>query len=148
MTSVARIMVFTAVATVGGATLANAQVVDPVEFTTAFPFSVGNTRLPAGRYEIRRDEDDPALYRIEGRDNRVGTFFAVEPASLPKTPKKTEVVFKRYGEGYVLKSVWEAGDADGFQTALAEPERHHVKHGGTVTEERVSAHKRAKTGTN
>ena len=148
MTSVARIMVFTAVATVGSVTLANAQVVDPVEFTASFPFSVGNTRMPAGRYEIRRDADDPSLYRIEARDGKVGTFFAVEPASLPKSPDKTEVVFKRYGEGYVLKSVWEAGDADGFQTVLAEPERHHVKHGGAVSEERVPAHKRNTTGTN
>ena len=142
-----RVIMFTAAATLAGVSLANAQVVDPVEFTTAFPFSVGNTKLPAGRYEIRRDEDDPSLYRIEGRDNKVGTFFAVEPASLPKPPAKTEILFKRYGQGYVLKSVWEEGDTDGFQTAVAEAERHHVKAGGAVSEERVPAHRHGKAGT-
>ena len=148
MTSVThRVMLFTAVATLAGVTLANAQVVDPVEFTTAFPFTVGNSKLPAGRYEIRRDEDDSSLYRIEGRDRKVGTFFEVEPASLTKPPAKTEVLFKRYDQGYVLKSVWEEGDRDGFQTVVAEAERHHVKAGGAVSEERVPAHRHGKAGT-
>jgi hypothetical protein len=148
MTSVThRVIVFAAAATLASVTFANAQVVDPVEFTTAFPFTVGNSKLPAGRYEIRRDEDDPSLYRIEGRDKKVGTFFAVEPASLPKAPARTEVLFKRYGQGYVLKSVWEEGDSNGFQTVVAEAERHHVKAGGTVSEERVPARRHHKTGT-
>ena len=142
-----RVIVFTAAATLAGVSLANAQVVDPVEFTTAFSFSVGNTKLPAGRYEIRRDDDDPSLYRIEGRDKKVGTFFAVEPASLPKPPAKTEVLFKRYGQGYVLKSVWEEGSSEGVETAVVEAERHHVKNGGTPTEHRVAGHKNAKSST-
>jgi hypothetical protein len=143
-----RIMLFTAVATVSGAALAHAQVSDPVEFTTTFPFTVGNTTMPAGAYEIRRDTDNGTVYRIESAKKHIGTLFEVEPTSVKKAPAKSEVVFKRYGQGYVLKSVWEEGSTDGIETAMVEAERHHVKGGGTVTETRIPArHHKAGAGT-
>jgi hypothetical protein len=142
MTSVScRVMVFTAVATVAGVTLAHAQVSDPVEFTTSFAFTVGNTTMPPGSYRITRDTDNGTVYRIDEPKKHIGTLFEVEPTSMTKPPAKTEVVFKRYGQGYVLKSVWEEGSADGITTVVAEAERHHVKHGGTVSEQRVPAQK-------
>ena len=134
-----RIMLFTAAATVSGAALAHAQVSDPVEFTTTFPFTVGNTTMPAGAYEIRRDIDNGTVYRIESAKQHIGTLFEVEPTSVNKPPSKSEVVFKRYGQGYVLKSVWEEGSSEGIQAVVAEAERHHVKGGGTVTETRIPA---------
>lgn len=149
MTSVTRrVMVFTAVTTVAGASLAYAQVSDPVEFTVPFAFTVGNSTMPPGSYEIRRDTDNGTVYRIDAQKKHIGTLFEVEPTSMNKPPAKTEVVFKRYGQGYVLKSVWEEGSSDGIQTLVAEAEKHHVKHGGTVTETRVSAkHHKAGAGT-
>jgi hypothetical protein len=145
MKSVAcRVMVFTAVATVAGATFAHAQVADPVEFSTSFAFTVGNSTMPPGHYEIRRDSDNPTVYRIQESKKHIGTLFEVEPTSTSKPAPKTEVLFKRYGENYVLKSVWEEGSADGIQSVVAEAEKHHVKHGGTVTEQRISAQKPAK----
>ena len=103
--------------------------------------------MPPGAYEIRRDTDNGTVYRIESSKKHIGTLFEVEPTSMNKPPAKTEVVFKRYGQGYVLKSVWEEGSSDGIQTVVAEAERHHVKHGGNVTETRISAKKNAKAGT-
>jgi hypothetical protein len=147
MKSVAhRVFVFTAAATVSGAALAHAQVTDPVEFTVPFSFTVGNTTMPPGKYEIRRDLDNGAVYRIDAIKGHVGTLFEVEPTSMSKAPAKSEVVFKRYGQGYVLKSVWEEGSNDGIQTIVAEAERHHVKGGGTVTETHVPT-KHAKSST-
>jgi hypothetical protein len=147
MKSVAhRVMLFTAAATVSGAALAHAQVSDPVEFTTSFAFTVGNTTMPPGSYEIRRDTDNGTVYRIESAKKHIGTLFEVEPTSMNNPPAKSEVVFKRYGSGYVLKSVWEQGSSEGVQTVVAEAERHHVKHGGNVTETRVPA-KHAKAST-
>jgi hypothetical protein len=148
MTSVSRrVIVFTAVGTVAGATLAHAQVSDPVEFTVPFAFTVGNTTMPPGAYEIRRDTDNGTVYRIDSPKKHIGTLFEVEPTSMNRPPAKSEVVFKRYGQGYVLKSVWEEGSTDGIQTVVAEAERHHVKHGGAVSETRISAKKPAKAGT-
>jgi hypothetical protein len=140
-------MLFTALTTLGGATLAHAQVTDPVEFTTAFPFTVGNTTMPAGSYEIRRDTDSGTVYRIDAPKKHIGTLFEVEPTTMNKPPQKSEVVFKRYGQGYVLKSIWEAGSSDGVQTVTTEAERHHAKNGGAVTEQRVATKKAAKAGT-
>jgi hypothetical protein len=142
-----RVIAFTAVATVAGVALANAQVSDPVEFTAPFSFTVGNTTMPPGRYEIRRDTDNGTVYRIEEPKKHIGTLFEVEPTSMSKAPAKTEVVFKRYGEGYVLKSVWEEGSSDGIQTVVAEAERHHAKNGGAVTEHHVPAQKHGKAST-
>jgi hypothetical protein len=142
-----RVMLFTAAATLSGAALAHAQVSDPVEFTTSFPFTVGNTTMPAGSYEIRRDTDNGSVYRIESSKQHIGTLFEVQPASMNTPPAKTEVVFKRYGSGYVLKSVWEEGSSEGVETAMVEAERHHVRDGGTPTEHRVAAHKNAKNST-
>jgi hypothetical protein len=136
-----RIMLFTAAATVSGAAVAHAQVTDPVEFTTQFAFTVGNTTMPPGSYEIRRDTDNGTVYRIESAKKHIGTLFEVEPTSMNKPPAKTEVVFKRYGSGYVLKSVWEEGSSEGVQTVMVEAERHHVKNGGTPTEHHVAARK-------
>jgi hypothetical protein len=142
-----RVMLFTAAATLSGAAVAHAQVTDPVEFTTSFPFTVGNTTMPAGSYEIRRDTDNGTVYRIESQKENIGTLFEVEGASMTRPPAKTEVVFKRYGSGYVLKSVWEEGSSEGVETVMVEAERHHVKNGGTPTEHHVAAHKNGKSST-
>jgi hypothetical protein len=142
-----RIMLFTAAATVSGATLAHAQVTDPIEFTTSFPFTVGNTSMPAGSYEIRRDTDNGSVYRIDSPKKHIGTLFEVEPTTMTKAPAKSEVVFKRYGQGYVLKSVWEEGSNEGVETVMVEAERHHAKDGMPPTEQHVPA-RHAKDSTN
>lgn len=142
-----RIMLFTAVATFSGAALSYAQVTDPVEFTTDFAFTVGNTTMPAGKYEIRRDTDNGSVYRIDSRKNHVGTLFEVEGTSMNKAPAQSEVVFKRYGEGYVLKSVWEEGSTEGVQAVMTEAERHHAKN-GMPTEHHVKADRTPRPTTN
>jgi hypothetical protein len=135
-----RIMVFTVAATLSGVAVAHAQWTEPVEFTTSFPFSVGHTKLPAGRYEVRRDEADPSLYRIQSRDQqKAGTFFAVEPASLRKAPDKSEIVFMNDGVGYVLEAIWDEGSTSGVESVSAEMEKHHLDHKVALVETRVPA---------
>ena len=140
-----RVMILTVAATLSSVAVAHAQWTEPVEFTTSFAFSVGQTRLPAGRYELRRDEDDPSLYRIQARDHHAaGTFFAVEPASLRKAPDKTEIVFLNDGEGFVLEAVWEEGSTSGVESVSAETEKHnfekrHPDHTVALDEMRVPA---------
>lgn len=140
-----RVMVFAVAATLSSVAVAHAQWTEPVEFTTSFPFSVGHTKLPAGRYELRRDEDDPALYLIKSRDQRqAATFFAVEPATLRKAPDKSEIVFLNDGEGYVLEAVWDEGSTNGVESVSAETEkrqieRRHPNHTVALNETRVPA---------
>jgi hypothetical protein len=133
-------MVFTVAATLAGASLAHAQFVDPLEFTTPFAFTVGHTRLPAGRYEIRRDEDDPALYRVQARSHQqAGAFFAVEPTSQRTAAATSEIVFMNDGDRYVLEAVWEEGSADGVESVTAETEKRHLDRPVALGEERVPA---------
>jgi len=142
-----RILVFTVAATLSSVAAAYAQWTEPLEFSTSFAFSVGNTKLPAGRYELRRDEDDPALYLIKSRDQRqAATFFAVEPASLRKAPDKSEIVFLNDGEGYVLEAVWEEGSTSGVESVSAEIQKHHFEKHHTVAlnETRVPAQQLAR----
>ena len=120
---------------------ASAQIVYPVEFTTSFPFTVGNASVPAGSYTIRPDDDNPKILELSGAHTAV--LFETENAVARETPSKTEVVFKRYGDGYVLKDIWLAGSNDGAETMAVEGERHAAKHGGPQHEERVAARKKA-----
>jgi hypothetical protein len=143
-----RIVLFTAAATFSGSALAQAQVTDPIDFSTDFAFTVGNTSMPPGKYEIRRDTDNGTVYRIDSPKNHIGTLFEVEASSVNKPLSQSEVVFQRYGQGYVLKSIWEEGSNEGVQAVMTEAERHHVKDGGVPTEHHVRAARHGKATTN
>jgi len=108
MSSLVRsIIIVLGVLTVAGVQNASAQIIDNVDFTTSFPFTVGNTTVPAGSYTIRPDDDNPQILMLQGKNASV--LFQVDVASARKTPSKTEVVFSRYGNSYVLKNIWGRG---------------------------------------
>lgn len=125
---------------------ASAQITDPVEFTTSFPFTVGFAKVPAGSYTIRPDDDNPAVYELSGAHTTV--LFQMMGTQARETPSKTEVVFKRYGDGYLLKDIWLEGSNTGAEAIAVEGERHMVKHGGSALEERVAARKKSDTARN
>ena len=122
---------------------ASAQITDPVVFTTTFPFTVGYATVPAGSYTIRPDDDNPVVFELTGEHGSV--FFETNGAQARETPSKTEVVFKRYGDGYVLKDIWLEGSDSGAETIEVEGERHAAKHHNSDGEERVAARKKTDT---
>ena len=121
---------------------ASAQIMDAVDFTTSFPFTVGYATVPAGSYTIRPDEDNPGILYLTGAHESV--LFQTTSAQALKTPSKTEVVFKRYGNGLVLKDVWVEGEG-GSESVAAEAELHMAKQGGSEGEQRVAARKKSTT---
>ena len=125
---------------------ASAQITDPVEFTTSFPFTVGYATVPAGSYTIRPDDDNPAVFELTGEHGSV--FFETNGAQSRETPSKTEVVFKRYGGDYVLKDIWVEGSDTGAETTTVEAERHAAKHHRSESEQRVEARKKSATAKN
>src|SRR5258706_11226 len=125
---------------VAGVQNASAQIVDPVDFTTSFPFTVGNTTMTAGSYTIRPDEDNPQILELTGKN--ASALFQVNFAQARETPSKTELVFSRYGNTYVLKSVWVEGSDSGVETMPAEGERHAAKASGAKSEHRVAAQRK------
>jgi hypothetical protein len=124
-----------------GAQNASAQIIDTVEFTTSFPFTVGNTAVPAGSYTIRPDDDNPKILELFGQ--KTSALFQVDAVDAPSTPSKTELVFSRYGDSYVLKNIWIEGSTSGAKTLPAEGERHVAKHPGAKGEQRVAARKKS-----
>jgi hypothetical protein len=122
---------------------ASAQIETSVEFTTPFPFTVGNTKVPAGTYSIRQDEDNPKILELTGGHTAV--LFETGNPQARQTPSKTEVVFSRYGDGYVLKNVWVEGSDMGYESVRAEAERHAAKRGESKGEQRVAGRKKSDT---
>jgi hypothetical protein len=121
---------------------ASAQITYPVEFTTSFPFTVGNATVPAGSYTITPDDDDPAMLRLAGAHTSV--FVETQNAEPRQIPSKTEVVFNRYGNGYVLKAIWIEGSDEGAEILPVEGERHAAR-SDAKGEQRVAARKTSQT---
>jgi hypothetical protein len=122
---------------------ASAQITNSVEFTTSFPFTVGNTTVPAGSYTIRPDDDDPNILVLNGA--RADVLFQTENKVKQNIPSNTEVTFNRYGDGYVLKNIQVEGSEIGYVTVPVEGERHVTKRGASKGEQRVAAKKKADT---
>ena len=137
------IVVVVGVLAFAGVRTANAQIIDNVDFTTSFAFTAGNTTMPAGSYTIRPDDDNPQVLFLQGKN--ATALFQVDPATAPQTPPRTEVVFSRYGNSYVLKSIWIEGSDTGAETMPAEGERHAAT-AGTKTEQRVAARRKSTAG--
>ena len=119
---------------------ADALITETVEFTTSFPFAVGSATVPAGSYTIRPDEDDPRILMLTGAHASV--LFETADTQARERPSKTEVVFQRYGDEYVLKDIWMEGEYVGAESKASEAERHMKKHESNG-EERVAARKMA-----
>jgi hypothetical protein len=60
---------------------------------------------------------------------------------VPKSPSKGEVVFKKYGENYVLSEIYEPGSKIGVMTIKTHAERQQAKKYGTPSKETVATTK-------
>jgi hypothetical protein len=146
MTSLVRsISIAGGILLLAGVQKASAQIIDPVEFTTSFPFTVGNSTVPAGRYTLRPDDDNAGIFELTGAKTSV--LFQTREAQANETPSKTEVVFRRFGNGFVLKDIWVEGSNSGAETLAAEGERHAAKN-GSKGEQRVAGRKKSVAASN
>jgi hypothetical protein len=129
--------------TFAGVQNASAQITDAVDFTTSFPFTVGNTMVQAGNYTIRPDDDNPQILELTGKNGSV--LFQVDLTQARETPSKTELVFSRFGNSYVLKDIWVEGSDTGVETMPVEGERHAAKASGAKSEQRIAARRKSAT---
>jgi hypothetical protein len=90
-----------------------------------FEFSVGDKKLPAGKYSFgraRQESDDTVLSVNDSR----GHWKAIRASSsvqTVRTAKRPQLVFKRYGDEYFLAQVWAAGASTGRQLPKSQHER-------------------------
>jgi hypothetical protein len=116
----------TAFVAVLGASRAQAQVVEPLKFTTTFSFMAGQTTFPAGTYTVRPLGDGTDVVEISNANGSSTKFVIVEAAGV-KDPYRTpdEVIFKKQGDTYVLSQIWDAAEREGVQTMPVKGQEPH-----------------------
>ena len=124
--------------TVGGGIVANAQIDSDsrIQASVPFAFVVGNTTLPAGKYEIKGiDDNTPGVLELRSSNGRRAVIFETEAARTPNDDpaSKTELVFDKVGDKYFLSQVWAEGNGSGSQLAKSKTEK-RLEGDGTQTE--------------
>ena len=98
------------------------------------PFLAGNTDFPAGEYIVRVDERFHVL-EVDGQSVRAKMMLATK--SMKRTPQNSEKAslrLQKYGETYVLRSVFQREDAEGWALVRSQRENQLAKaHPATET---------------
>jgi hypothetical protein len=90
-----------------------------------FDFIVEGKTLPAGKYEIRRINDEPTGLLIQNvYHRRSEALFQTEPTDARRVPNHSLLVFHRYGDSYFLSEVMNAGEETAEELRPTREERH------------------------
>jgi hypothetical protein len=95
-----------------------------VEAKVPFDFVVRGRTLPAGDYLLERDDNQPSLLFIRGKDGaRTNMIVLTEPAGDRDPAGETPVVrFTRRGSEYWLADVWRSPN-EGWEIELGAREK-------------------------
>jgi hypothetical protein len=119
---------------------AHAQLVGTMEADIPFQFHAGDTKLPAGKYVIRMlDDSDLTIMEISRPDGSVAALFQVHSAEANSTPRKSELIFNKYGNRYFLNKLFDEGEPSGSQVVESNYEK-RVGQANTEAQEHVPAH--------
>jgi hypothetical protein len=77
-----------------------------------FPFVVRGQTLPAGKYEVRSNDDAQSILLIEGMNGNKARAFVLTNAEYGRNPagSKPALTFVRRENQYRLNGVWESND--------------------------------------
>ncbi|HKZ81263.1 MAG TPA: hypothetical protein VJ124_23540 [Pyrinomonadaceae bacterium] len=95
-----------------------------------FDFAVDETKLPAGKYTLRRIILPSSADRlvIQSADGRGDTHAGItRPNRASEVQKQSKLVFNRYGDQYFLSQVWMAGSDTGRDLFKSRSERNLAK---------------------
>jgi hypothetical protein len=114
--------------TVGGGIVANAQIDSGITIQTSVPFTfvVGNTTLPAGKYEIKvLDGESPNVLELRSVNGHTSVAFDTEnvDARRDQIANKGELVFDKMGDKYFLSQIWAAGSSSGSELVKSKMEK-------------------------
>lgn len=103
---------------------------DSIAVNIPFDFAVGQTKLPAGNYTLRRlaltsSYDRVVIQSADGRgDSQTGM---TRPNRTSEVQKQSKLIFNRYGDQYFLSQVWMAGSDTGRDLFQSRNERSLAK---------------------
>lgn len=89
-----------------------------------FDFTVRGKVLPAGTYEIQEVSPETKALMISNVEHRrEHVLIDTAPADLKSAPKRSELIFKRFGDDYFLADVFDAYDPAGLSVPSSGQER-------------------------
>ena len=138
MRNLGKVVLTLCLLTVGGGIVANAQIdsLTRIQANVPFAFAVGNTMLPAGKYQIRRlDDNAPNVLELTSANGRTRVIFDSEDAEMraEQPASKTELVFDKVGDQYFLNRIWVAGSSSGIEMPKSRMEK-RLTDGGSQSE--------------
>lgn len=111
---------------------AHAQIIGELEVNIPFQFYAGNVKLPAGKYVLHMiDNADLKIMEISNANGSTSALFEVEDAEANSDPRKSELIFNKYGNRYFLTRIFDEGEPDGSGV----PESQYEKRVGQAAEE-------------
>src|ERR1700752_2931960 len=124
MKSLLKTAVATAAITLESALPALAQIdaANGVDFTTAFPFYVGNAKMPAGSYRITQIDINNEDLLVQSVDGKYSAFVDAIPTQAAEPHAHSDVTFHKYDNVEYLDRAWVAGESDGTQVRASKAE--------------------------
>lgn len=92
------------------------------------------------------DDSDLTIMEISKPDGSVAALFQVHSAEANSTPRKSELIFNKYGNRYFLNQVFDEGEPSGSQVVESNYEK-RVGRANAESQEHVPAHRPAQQGT-
>jgi hypothetical protein len=106
------------VAFTGCAAQLNAQITNPIRAHLDHSFIVGDKTLPPGDYTFRLDSgSDLGVMTVQNKSGDNIAQFNVRQSIDNRTPKHSELVFKRYGNTEFLSKIYESGSKNGLSVS-------------------------------
>ena len=76
-----------------------------------FSFTVGEKILPAGEYTVERfGKNSEVVWLVRSQDGQDKALVHTNPVRSQKSEGKGQLVFRRYGDRYVLSQIWTGGE--------------------------------------
>jgi len=102
----------TAAIAVAGASTASAAELVMNKLHVPFSFLVGDVRMPAGEYAIRKTSSTGVLEIVSADRKHVALTSTIPDSYLPSKEGSTEVVFQKFGGDYFLSRIEPASGND------------------------------------
>jgi hypothetical protein len=113
-----------------------AQFGNGMKFTTPFPFYVGQTKMPPGSYTLTEPEDlDFHMIIVRSTDDLHAASTWVIGMQSSQPPRRSVVVFEKYGDTLYLDKVLIDGDTSGVLVAPTKAEK-KAEENASVAEQR------------
>ena len=97
-----------------------------IRMQVSFPFTVEGRALPAGTYDIVKDEV-AGVFKVsnEAKNEAAASILTRLSAGAHMAPSEAQVVFDKLGETYLLSEIWIPGQ-DGYALAITKAKHEHV----------------------